>query len=121
MSDIPSWREFANCKNSDTLTFFPLSVTLSNQSEVNSALSLCDNCSVAANCLMFAFNEDMYGIWGRTTRQQRLAYLKNRSSVDPLTIEECQDYYDHLRSNNIYPSSRNSNVTVKYHLDHSND
>jgi len=104
--DETQWRSFASCKNLDTSLFFPISIGKYNKSEINQLLDLCDSCPVAANCLHEAISTQSIGIWARTTNVQREAFLKARDSSKPLTLEECQSYYEFLKDNKVYPYTR---------------
>ena len=80
MADLTSWRERAACRgvsrevfitagDADDDPYFPS----------DEALSYCDRCPVRPECLSFAIERDVDGVWGGTTAYQRRQLARTRS------------------------------------------
>lgn len=60
-----SWRDAAACRDSDSDTFF-------NPALQERAKSICAECPVSLQCLLYAQGNRMtYGVWGGRTAKQR--------------------------------------------------
>lgn len=69
LADTQPWRRAALCAQiGDTNLWFP---EISGTHSVP-ALATCAKCPVRDECLQYAIDEDLDGIWGGTTRIQRL-------------------------------------------------
>jgi WhiB family redox-sensing transcriptional regulator len=67
-----SWMARAACRGTDPETFFPVSVTAAAAGQVRSAKAVCGRCEVLADCLSYALRAMPQGIWGGTTREERI-------------------------------------------------
>ncbi len=67
-----SWMVSGACQGTDPELFFPISVTGSALQQVNSAKAVCGRCAVGNTCLSYALQTMPHGIWGGTTREERI-------------------------------------------------
>ena len=67
------WMMRGACQGSDPELFFPISVTGRAVEQVNSAKAVCGRCVVREHCLSYALRTMPEGIWGGTTREERIA------------------------------------------------
>lgn len=69
---VEEWRPTAACRDLDTNLFFPVGVTGPAVDQIEAAKSICQGCSVQADCLEFALatNQEA-GVWGGTTEDER--------------------------------------------------
>lgn len=58
------WATKGACRNSDPALFF-------NQRKPEPALAICKTCPVRLDCLAYATEHHLHGIWGGTTAKQR--------------------------------------------------
>ncbi len=63
---VPEWYDDAACQGVDTELFYP---EVGGSSGATRAL--CDACPVRAECLQVALDNDLPGIWGGTSTNQR--------------------------------------------------
>ena len=68
-----SWMVSGACRGTDPELFFPISVLGSAVQQVNSAKAVCHRCKVGETCLSYALQTMPHGIWGGTTREERIA------------------------------------------------
>lgn len=109
-----NWRDFAQCKGCNTTDFFPASINRSTKKTVDKIVSMCIECPVGAFCLQEALITESLGIWALTTHFQRNAYLKQRNSSSPITLEECQVYFDYIKENKVYPNTRHYKKAITH-------
>ncbi len=66
------WRNHALCRDTSPELFFPVGTTGPALSQISEAKAVCDQCTVAVECLEFALatNQDS-GIWGGTSEEDR--------------------------------------------------
>lgn len=71
------WTEKAACKNENSEVFFCDSPDKNiNMNRQTYAKSICKKCEVAAECLMYAINNnEAFGIWGSFAPKERNALL----------------------------------------------
>lgn len=100
------WFDFAACKNVHIDVFFPPLSKKTSKAQITEAFSYCDKCPVAPHCLQEAITTESVGIWGRTTQQQRTLYITYRTSDEEVTLEECDNLYQFLKTNDIYPYNK---------------
>ena len=67
------WMDSGACHGADPELFFPISDTGRSVPQINSAKAICDRCIVSRNCLSYALLTMPDGIWGGTTREERIA------------------------------------------------
>lgn len=79
------WVELAACKGEDTSVFFP-STTATRKEIINQqarAKNICRRCPVAAECLLFAIqNDEEHGIWGSFGSKERNALKISFTQID---------------------------------------
>jgi WhiB family redox-sensing transcriptional regulator len=68
-----SWMASGACHGIDPDLFFPISVTGRAVPQIDSAKAICGRCPVRQNCLSYALLTMPDGIWGGTTREERIA------------------------------------------------
>jgi WhiB family redox-sensing transcriptional regulator len=68
-----SWMASGACHGIDPELFFPISVTGRARPQINSAKAICGGCAVSRDCLSYALLTMPDGIWGGTTREERIA------------------------------------------------
>ena len=61
------------CHGSDPELFFPISATGRAMPQINLAKAVCGRCAVSEDCLSYALQTMPEGIWGGTTREERIA------------------------------------------------
>lgn len=77
----PEWMTDAACRDVDKELFF----SRRDDEAVAKAKAVCATCPVIADCLEYALTFDKYGdcgIWGGTTRRERLAIRRGREADD---------------------------------------
>jgi WhiB family transcriptional regulator, redox-sensing transcriptional regulator len=67
------WMAHGACRGTDPELFFPVAFTGAAAEQVSSAKAVCGRCQVRENCLSYALRAMPHGIWGGTTRQERIA------------------------------------------------
>ena len=67
--DRLDWRHRAACKDFDDPDIF----YVDSKEIVRSAKQICMGCVVVEQCLRSAYKKDEYGVWGGTTRKERLS------------------------------------------------
>lgn len=76
--DDAPWMKDRACTLEDAETFFP-EQTPYLFSDIAAAKALCLTCPVREMCLDYALDNDIeYGVWGATTRNERLAIRRGR-------------------------------------------
>ena len=68
-----TWMDSGACHGSDPELFFPISATGRAVPQINSAKAICGQCPVSEKCLSYALRTMPDGIWGGTTREERVA------------------------------------------------
>ena len=68
-----SWQPRAACRDQDPELFFSDHHSLPDRDRVARARLICRTCPVKDACLADALATDAYGIWGNTTRDERMA------------------------------------------------
>lgn len=68
-----SWMASGACHGIDPELFFPISATGRAVPQIDSAKAICGRCPVRQNCLSYALLTMPDGIWGGTTREERIA------------------------------------------------
>jgi WhiB family redox-sensing transcriptional regulator len=83
-----SWMVRGACRGADPELFFPISVTGRAVEQVDSAKAVCGHCAVRKNCLSYSLRTMPHGIWGGTTREERIAMrlrlVRSREQIDGL-------------------------------------
>lgn len=69
-----SWMSQAACRGKDTAIFYP-----ERTADTGLAMSICMGCRVLSQCLNKALEGDEHGVWGGTTRRQRIAVQKREA------------------------------------------
>ena len=77
-----SWMAHGACHRSDPELFFPIAAagTAAEQIQVIYAKAVCGRCEVRNECLSYALRTMPYGIWGGTTREERID-IRARAAV----------------------------------------
>lgn len=83
------WIEEAACQGKGSELFFSDSTFKTiNKKMIEQAKSVCRTCSVSADCLAYAINQDeRFGIWGGYSSKE-LSILKKYFSIQTITKEE---------------------------------
>jgi WhiB family transcriptional regulator, redox-sensing transcriptional regulator len=66
-----SWHDDAACRHADPDLFFPLSTTGPALRQVEAAKRICQACPVRTPCLAWALDQNVVGIWGGLTEEER--------------------------------------------------
>jgi WhiB family redox-sensing transcriptional regulator len=67
-----NWRSAGACLTADPDLFFPISSAGLGEQQIAEARAVCVACVVRRECLEFALaHEQVYGIWGGTTPEDR--------------------------------------------------
>lgn len=72
------WMDDAACKGADMEAFFP---TRGEAEVFVVAFAICEDCPVKADCLEFALEHRLDGIWGGTSGRARAKMLRDGRSV----------------------------------------
>ncbi len=72
-ADPLGWMSHGACRREDPELFFPITTTGPALQQVRSAKAVCGRCPVRANCLSYALQTRQDGVWGGTTRDERMA------------------------------------------------
>jgi WhiB family redox-sensing transcriptional regulator len=75
------WMPRGACRGTDTELFFPIAAAGRALQQVRSAKAVCAHCEVRASCLSYALETTQDGIWGGTTRDERIAMRLLRAGV----------------------------------------
>jgi len=67
------WMLRGACRQVDPELFFPIAAKGPAEQQVADAKAVCGPCAVRANCLSYALEAMPEGIWGGTTREERLS------------------------------------------------
>lgn len=69
-----NWREIAACRGMDGELFFPAAESgLAYDTQVAAAKDVCTGCPVVAECLAYALETGVTGVWGGTDTDERRA------------------------------------------------
>lgn len=68
------WISAAVCASADPEEWFPEGGATSNR-----AKRICQTCPVINECLQYALGNDMDGIWGGTSRRERVGLMRRAS------------------------------------------
>jgi WhiB family redox-sensing transcriptional regulator len=84
-----NWIEKAACQGKGSELFFSDSTFKTiNKKMIEQAKNVCKTCSVSADCLAYAINQDeRFGIWGGYSSKE-LSALKTYFSIQNITKEE---------------------------------
>lgn len=73
-ADLP-WAKYASCQGVPTDVMFP-----TDKAGEEKALEICENCSVAMDCLEFALSErEEFGVWGGKSERERRGLRRKRA------------------------------------------
>jgi len=67
------WMARGACHGIDPELFFPISATGRSTPQIDAAKAVCGRCVVSGDCLSYALRVMPDGIWGGTTREERIA------------------------------------------------
>jgi WhiB family transcriptional regulator, redox-sensing transcriptional regulator len=81
MSD---WRHRAACRDEDPNLFFPIGSTGPSLAWIEDAKAVClGRCTVVGECLQFALEHGLDGVWGATTEEERRAMKRRAARARP--------------------------------------
>ena len=69
---MTDWMEDGDCRDRDPELWFPLAFSREFQQQIDFAISVCRGCPVRTECLTYATDNALHGIWGGTTDDERL-------------------------------------------------
>lgn len=76
--DDRSWRDSAQCRDTDPDLFFPVGTTGPAIEQIENAKAVCRECDVQVQCLEFALlNNQESGVWGGTSEEERREIRKS--------------------------------------------
>lgn len=78
----PGWMKDARCKEHPDVNFFP-----ARGQKTIAPRAVCDRCLVRCECLQFALDGELAGIWGGTSEQQRNQALRKGLDAAALLAE----------------------------------
>src|ERR1700753_334174 len=81
-----SWMVRGACREADPELFFPIAQAGSAVAEIASAKAVCGRCEVRRPCLAYALRTMPDGIWGKTTREERIAIRAAVRSAAPRAL-----------------------------------
>lgn len=72
MLTVTTWREMAECRDSDPGLFFPVGSTGPAVDQITAAKHICTTCSVREACLQYALESNQEaGVWGGYAEDER--------------------------------------------------
>jgi WhiB family transcriptional regulator, redox-sensing transcriptional regulator len=71
--DSGRWMARAACQGTDPELFFPFALNGGAVEQISAAKAVCGRCEVGQLCLSYALTTRQHGIWGGTTRDERIA------------------------------------------------
>jgi WhiB family redox-sensing transcriptional regulator len=72
MLTVTDWRDLAACRDSEPNLFFPVGTTGPALDQIDEAKSICTECSVREECLMYALQTNQEsGVWGGYAEDER--------------------------------------------------
>ncbi|MDR0788569.1 MAG: WhiB family transcriptional regulator [Bifidobacteriaceae bacterium] len=79
------WHQQANCRGKEPSWFFPEGN--SNQAQLCTELArgVCQECTVITNCLEYASERKVFGIFGGKTEEERNVLFSNKFSKEAMT------------------------------------
>ena len=80
------WRHLAACRGKDPELWFPIGETGPAVAQAEEAKAVCAGCPVVEQCLTWALDNDVQGIWGGLDEKERRA-LKRRAARQRARIE----------------------------------
>ena len=80
-----AWMTWAICHEVDPEAFFP-----EKGCSPRAAKALCQGCPVIGECLEYALEHDLQGVWGGATEEERRRMKRRRSSPDGLELAACR-------------------------------
>ena len=80
-SMIPKFNQ-ANCLSvGDPELFFPVGVERTSREQIRAAKKVCENCIHKIQCLEFAIENEVQGIWGGLSDNERRRIVRMRKKV----------------------------------------
>jgi WhiB family redox-sensing transcriptional regulator len=80
------WMARGACRGADPELFFPIALKGSAVAEIAAAKAICGQCQVRRKCLAYALQTMPDGIWGKTTREERIAIRAAVRSAAPQAL-----------------------------------
>jgi WhiB family redox-sensing transcriptional regulator len=80
------WMARGACREADPELFFPIASEGSAVQEIARAKAVCGRCQVRRPCLAYALRTMPDGIWGKTTREERIAIRAAVGSAAPRAL-----------------------------------
>lgn len=77
--EAKNWRQRGACLDEAPELFFPIGTTGPAALQLTQAKRVCAGCAVRDDCLEWALNIDVEGVWGGLTEEERRA-LRRRSA-----------------------------------------
>lgn len=66
------WQDMGACRDSDPSLFFPIGTTGPAVNQIETAVAICDTCTVQDICLQYAFESNQEsGVWGGYAEDDR--------------------------------------------------
>jgi WhiB family transcriptional regulator, redox-sensing transcriptional regulator len=81
-----AWMARGACRGADPELFFPIAREGSAVAEIDAAKAICGRCQVRRKCLAYALQTMPDGIWGKTTREERIAIRAAVRSAAPRAL-----------------------------------
>jgi WhiB family redox-sensing transcriptional regulator len=72
-TDLSRWMPRGACQAEDPELFFPIAMTGPAVRQIGLAKAICSRCEVHEPCLSYAVTTRQDGVWGGTTREERMA------------------------------------------------
>lgn len=96
-----------NCAKPNTQLdiFFPEGKPAEIIAKTTQAKQMCATCPIVDLCLLSALDNDEWGIWGGSTKTERKALRKSRSSIDL--------HLKNLKTGNYRVSGKDENTIIK--------
>ena len=75
---MTAWMEDGDCRSVDPELFFPLGFGQEHKQQVRTAIDICLGCPVQQECLDYATENALHGIWGGSTDEYRAAVRRRQ-------------------------------------------
>lgn len=76
-----TWETLAACAGMDTEMFFPGDRRKGEPERIRNAFAACARCPVQRDCLEYAIETDMRGIWGGMDTAERKRYAREHDLI----------------------------------------
>ena len=91
----PAWMAHGACQGEDPVLFFPIATSGPALAQVFAAKAACLRWAIRVGCLSYALVTGQAGIWGGTTRDERLAMRRLATTGEHAARTDSRDSAAH--------------------------